>query len=203
MIIESAWFSWLVRLIPLAWEKIRRPLIRDPRAPVNLFEHAQPYASLDHLREVFGTPYRSDKQWITYRFQELFLQITTKDLTTVETINVLIRKRGLLKTFQIYPLQYILGKITLSDVMDSERKLTIEGSSKYCAVYTQQFFGFPGKYNHYTFGIYSGPGIHSVDFEVTPERDGLASDPKKAVINWVHIGSSAQHFMTPDFYHFI
>src|SRR5215469_4776475 len=203
MITESAWLSWLVRLIPVAWAKVRRPHIGEPRAPVNLFEHAQPYASLEHLRAVFGTPYRSDKQWVTFRFRELFLQITTKDLATVETIDVLIRRPGLLQTFQIYPLQYFLGKVVLSDVMTSDRKLTIEGSSKFCAVYTQQYFGFPGKYNHYTFGIYSGPGIRSVDFEITPARDGLASDPKKAVINWIRIASSSKDLVTPDFYHFI
>ena len=172
-------------------------------APTNIFEYAQPYAGLQYLRAVLGEPHRVEKKWATFRFRDLYLQVMLGDSDSVEELSVLTRKPTWLGRYTVYPLHYVLGEVTLADVVESGQAFVVEGSSMFCTVHVQRYFGFPGKYNYYTFGIYSGPGVRSVEFAITKDRSGLATNPEDALVNWIHISPSKGPAPTPNFFHFI
>lgn len=203
MIPVSTLETWIPRIIVTAWRKIKRPRVCEPRAPVNLFEQVQPYASLNYVKEKFGAPYRSDNICITYRFKDVFVQITSKDALTISSVDVLLRKSRQFATFRVYPLQYVLGKIKLSDVLEKHTTIKKENSAKFFSFYVERYFGFPGKYFYYTFGLYSGPGVRAPKFEWDHKRNALSSDAKRILINWVGIGATDKRRFTPNFYHFI
>jgi len=198
-----SWLAWLARLISAGWRKIRRPRVKELRAPVNLFEHIQPYVSIEHLRDVFGVPYRTEQGWITFKFSDVFVQIVSKDGTTVSSADVLLRRISPFTIFPVYLLEYVLGKSTLASILDSDSEIKKEYSSKFFCVYVNRYFGFPGKYNHYTFGVYSGPGIRAPKYKWNNKINKLESDPNRVLVNWVRITSSKEEAVTPNFYHFL
>lgn len=203
MIPVSSLEPWVSKIIVAAWRAVKRPRIDEPRAPVNLFEHVQPHTPLSHVQDLFGAPHRNDKQWITYSFKDVFVQITTKDAATIASVDVLLKKPRQFTTFRIYPLQYILGKITLADVLEKDVKIKKENSSKFFCVYLDRYFGSPGKYFYYTFGTYSGPGVHTPKFDWDHQKDGLLTDPRRISVNWTGISVTDEKRYTPNFYHFI
>lgn len=203
MIPVSSLEPWIQRIIVAAWRRVKRPRIDELRAPVNLFEHVQPHTSLSYVQDLFGTPHRTDKQWITYSFKDVLVQITTKDSTTIAGVDILLKRPRKFTTFRIYPLQYILGKITLADVLEKNIEIKKENSSKFFCVYLDRYFGFPGKYFYYTFGTYFGPGVRASKFDWDHQQNVLLTDPRRVRINWVGIGATDEKRYTPNFYHFI
>ena len=191
------------KLIEAAWKKIKRPRISELRAPVNLFVHAQPYVTLEHCRDIFGSPYRVDGCWITFRFNDIYLQVTSKDGITAMSVDVLLRRHRAFTTFPVYPLKFVLGRLKLSDVLDGNNHLQREYSSKFYCIFTNRYFGNPGNYHHYLFGVYSGSGIRGPKFTWDNINCRLQSDPARIPINWIKISSSATDFGTPNFHHFI
>lgn len=203
MTVEFPITELATRGVKYLWKLICRPRIHEQHAPVNLFEYVQPYGSLEHVEKVLGVPYRKEGRWITIKFADVFVQLTSQNNSTIASVDVLLRRPRFRTTFPIYPLDFVLGKLKLSQVLDSKAELTKEFSSKFFCFYVTKYFGNPGKYFYYTFGIYSGPGIVRPKFEWNRERDELATDPHKLLVNWIRISTSAKDRTTPNFHQFV
>jgi hypothetical protein len=60
-------------------------------------------------------------------------------------------------------MEFVLGKLRLSDVLDSDSEIKKDNSTKHWGFWVQQYYGFPGLYRHYTFGVLEAPCLGAVE----------------------------------------
>lgn len=140
------------------------PDIKLKKAPKNLLKHITPGVTLEKVRELLSAPYFDDTNKMIYKFKNVNLEIR-KDGKRVSTIILILKKFGIGRKYPIHPTQFTLGKVTLGDVLESQKNLGVETSSKHGQIWIERYFGNPGYYRYYTFGIFNGPSaIYPYDF---------------------------------------
>ena len=168
-------------------KKLRRPKIETPRAPANIFEHIKPYASISRIKEILGNPCREENNTQYFRFKDALVQVVYDGIDTIQSVSVTLPAMSLWARFPVPPTKFILGKTTVADFWSDELTWTKDGSSKYTLYSIERYFGYPGNYWHYTFGLYEGPGVSMPQFEWDYKNHCLTSDPKNVKFNWVTI----------------
>jgi len=186
-------------------KQLKRPRIELKRAPENVFSHLPPGTSLARVREVLGTPHREDAGFYSFRFSDALIQVGPNDRESVESISVVIPQLGRRTRFPVYPLPLVLGKATLGDVLklDPEAQIKKEFSSKYWCFWTESYFGFPGLYRHYLFGVMEAPCAQPPEFEWDHENERLKSDPNTVRVNWAAVSANQGAAETFNFWAFV
>ncbi len=80
----------------------------------------------------------------------------SSDDRSVDGITLILPKFNRRNRFPIPLTTFVLGKTTLADVMDKETQIEKDFSSKHWQLSVEQFYGFPGNYNYYTYGVFTG-----------------------------------------------
>jgi len=199
--------SLVGRAIDWAIARFRRPSIELKRAPENLFEHLAPGTSLARVREVLGTPQRVETEWHSFTFNDAFVQVGSRDGQTVEWIGVVLPRIGRRARFPLGILPLELGRSTLGDVLalspDTEVEIKKDSSSKHWCFWTECYFGFPGLYRHYLFGVIEAPNVIPPKFDWDHANDRLASEPKNVRLNWMAVSASAGSAESFNFWAFV
>lgn len=149
--------SFLIdKIFDLLLQKWREAKVRQPNTPINFFEYLQPGNNVAKAKEILGEPiYKSDVVMI-FKMNDVNIQIIKKE-AKIETITAILPKFMWFKLFVIYPLKHKLGSVKICDVIKYADEIKYDTSSKHGSAWIECFFGNPGKYNYYTFGIFNGP----------------------------------------------
>lgn len=184
--------SALFKLISWAYGRFKRPTISLRKAPSNLFDHIKPSISVEKMREILGVPHRSYANEYLYSFKDLCVQISTHNDKYINSVSVALVRVSNLSKFKLPPLDFILGKTTFLEILDENAVIESDSSSKFYHYWTKAYYGFPGAYYYYTFGVLEAPGITSPPGEFwSPNIQSKSEIPKNKKINWVSISNSA------------
>ncbi|KVN99195.1 hypothetical protein WJ70_05980 [Burkholderia ubonensis] len=122
--------------------------------PSNLLELVRPYSNYGKVVELLGEPHHAWKAQASYRFADSLLQIERDDDNVVTAVTLATLKPRWPHRFRVHPLEFVLGRDTFRDVFpDGEIALSHNGSSKFNIYSKTGYFGFPGSYLHFSFGI--------------------------------------------------
>lgn len=178
------------------------PDIKFNKAPKNLLRHITPGVTIEKVREILGTPYYNDANKLTYKFNSLNLEVKKED-NKVETIILVLKKFGIRNKYPIHPTDYVLGSVTLGDVIDHPQEdFGVDISSKHGQVWIERYFGNPGHYWNYTFGILDGPGaLYPDDFpDFDTEEQKIYGDYEYLKVNFVAVSNKSGQGHVFDFY---
>ena len=186
------------------WRKNNKARLESPRAPANLLHHLAPGAATSKMRELLGAPYAEQPGRFSYRFSNLLLQIEAEDHTTIDAVGMILPRIDRKPGFEIYPLKLTLGKMTMADILEDDATIERETSSKHLLLSIDRYYGNPGFYREYSFGVFHGPGADYPwkDIEWDFENDQLLTDPKKLKVNWVTITNGLKQGFSIDFWAF-
>ncbi|CAJ0817192.1 hypothetical protein LMG19087_03015 [Ralstonia wenshanensis] len=122
-------------------------------APPNILEVVSPYVHRDKVIELLGRPHRLEGNTSAYRFKNALLQIEYENDNAV-TVTLASLQLRWPNRFEIFPLGLKMGSSTFGEVsVDPECIAKVENSSKFFAYWTKEYFGFPGRYMNYYFGM--------------------------------------------------
>ncbi|OMQ78005.1 hypothetical protein [Burkholderia pseudomallei] len=130
------------------------PKVGYQLTPSNLLEVVRPFSNYRKALELLGEPHHVWNAQASYRFADSLLQIEhdANDVITAVTLATL--KLRWPHRFRVHPLGFMLGKNTFRDVFpEGEIALSHIGSSKFNIYSKTEYFGFPGSYLHFSFGI--------------------------------------------------
>ena len=186
------------------WRKNNTARLENPRAPSNLLHHLAPGAAISKMRELLGAPYAEQSGRYSYRFSNLLLQIASEDRTTIDAVGLILPRSDKRAAFEIHPLNLVLGKMTIADVLEHDAKIKRETSSKHLLISVDRYYGNPGFYREYSFGVFSGPVATYPDqnIEWDIKKDRLLTNPKDLKINWVTISTGLKKGFHIDFWAF-
>lgn len=147
-------------------ELVKRSGLRNykqNKAPLNILEHVYPGVTLIKAQEILGAPYIEDKNILIYKFSNLFVQLSTQESKSVSAVTKMLPSLQKHNKFKVYPLNYVLGELKFGDQNFSAEDIILDSSSKFVAAWVELYFGNPGYYRDYTFGIFSGAGVRYED----------------------------------------
>lgn len=181
-----AGISWII-------EKVRRPSIKLPEAPRNIFEYFGPGKSLEWMKEKLGAPYRHTAHQYGYKFSDALVQIESSDGHSITSIGVALPRLTRRARFPIYPhpSNATLGVATWADVFEDGMEIKKELSSKEYLTYIEANFGFPGHYNNFTFGLLQAPFIGGPHYQWVGDQQ--IAHPDKVRINWAGVSADTNH----------
>ncbi|MBN3002552.1 hypothetical protein JW897_02255 [Chromobacterium alkanivorans] len=200
--ISFAPFRW-------AWAKVSQPSIPYSTAPKNILHCMLPRTPKRQIEQRFGVPSNEDaypdgRTIVGYVFSNALIQIEYDNQNTVDSVLLVnLHRAAYLKWplnrfrgFQIPYLSFIVGRSTLGDVFGPEKLiLSKDYSSKFFILWRKEYYGNPGRYNTYQFGLFSADTYPGSDFEI-PDCEsleggtqGLAciANPNKHLFNAVRI----------------
>lgn len=195
--------GFVTRMLGRFLDRFKRPKVIRKRAPENLFEQLCPGTTLERMREVLGAPHREHDGQYSYSFNDSLVQVRSLDRNTITALAVALPKIDKRAHFRIHPMEFVLGKLRLSDVLDSDSEIKKDNSTKHWGFWVQQYYGFPGLYRHYTFGVLEAPCLECPSFEWDYANDVLQSDPKDVVINWASVSGSSEEGEYFDYWAFV
>ncbi|WP_157381510.1 ETEC_3214 domain-containing protein [Methylophilus sp. 5] len=183
--------SPLLKLISWAYGRFKRPNIELKRAPSNLFDHIKPGRSAEKMREILGAPHRKYADQYLYKFKDVCVQVSVHNDEYIQSVSMALSRVSKLGRFKISPLDFTLGKTTFLEVLKENSVIESDSSSKFYHYWTKAYYGFPGAYLYYTFGILVAPGVASPSDEFwSPNLHNRSEIPKDKKINWVSISHS-------------
>ena len=171
--------------------RIRRPKVQLSRAPANILEHIAPGAPADRVRELLGSPHKAVSSVWSYRFEDLLLTIEFWKGGSVRTVLAGVAKIHKRARFKIYPLEFELGTLVLSDVVADGFNVRLRTTNKTEELLVQKNYGMPGNHWYFTFGALWAPYIYQSDFKWDYQKNKLNSDPSEVLMNWVAISESS------------
>jgi len=190
------------KVIDLSIDRFKNTKVRLKNTPKNFFQYLQPGSSLAKAREILGQPVHDTEYSMIFKMRDMNIQIW-KDGESVETICAVLPKFKLFKRFKIYPLDHKLGSVKIKDVIDEHGEIEYGTSSKSGSAWVHSYFGNPGYYNYYTFGIFDGPSAHypTNKFpELHVPTSKLSKKTKKLKFNYVSISSKEGQGIAFDFH---
>lgn len=191
---------WVTKLI----DRFKRPKVTLRRAPENMFDQLCPGTSLERMREILGAPHRESDGQYSYSFRDALVQIRSKDQKSITSVAVAIPRIDKKSQFAIPPTALVLGKVRLNQVLpDSESGLKKDSSTKHWGIWVRNYYGFPGLYRYYTFGVLEAPCLECPSFEWDHATDTLKSKPEDVIINWASVSSSSEEGEWFDFWAFV
>jgi len=182
------------------------------RAPSDILRYVQPGTSVANMKKMLGAPVAETETNFKYRFKNLYIEAESEDGITIESLTLVLPSVADGDVFEIHPingLQYpegdfLLGETRMGDVIEENDDLVTNVSSKSGSVGIAKYYGNPGYYQTYVFGVFDGPSAPHDGPD--PERSVAHDDPSRKVINYVEITNRSEldvsgvaHF---DFYMF-
>ncbi|MDD2915791.1 MAG: hypothetical protein PHP70_10800 [Gallionella sp.] len=183
--------------------RFKRPTVTRTRAPENIFEQLCPGTSLERMKEILGVPHRESKGQYSYSFSDALVQVRSNDSSSITTLAVALPKIKKRSHFAIHPMHFVLGKARLNEVLDTDSAIKKDNSSKHWTFWVRNYYGFPGLYRYYTFGVLEAPCLECPPFEWDHDKGNLKSDPKDITINWASVSGSSEDGEYFDFWAFV
>jgi len=167
------------------------------KLPENFLASINIGTPIEYVKEKFGnhnTYYVDGVAHLVYRFENLDIEIISKDEKWIDAI--VLTLNSLEKQYPLYPLyesgshnNFVLGRLKFKDLYRELDEFKMDISSKNCFIYTDEYFGNPGKYYHYRFANYMGVGC---EFKRTTDwhHEGakkLKGDFLNEIVNYVFI----------------
>lgn len=158
-------------------------------------------------REVLGVPMRERDEYLSYKFKDAFVQVSTKDGKSVSAICMVLPRLQRRATFRVYPLNFVLGRSSMAEAAWGEEPVyEYDLSSKHHEFRTTQYFGYDGHYLHYIFGVIGAPHIYEPAVRWYSEEEGelgvVISPPSDVIPNMVCVISGEPENFTLDFWAF-
>jgi hypothetical protein len=177
------------------------PDIKLRRAPRNIFEHITPGTTVDKVKELLHTPYYNDDNRMTYKFKNANLEIK-KDENKVSTMILILKNFGFRNKYPIHPTDYTLGKVKLRDIINSQENVGVDISSKHGQVWIERYFGNPGLYWYFTFGIFNGPGaLYPYNFpKFSTEDQKVYGEYEDLKFNFIAVSKNSNEGQFFDFH---
>lgn len=177
------------------------------RAPENLFEHLKPGTSMAKAREVLGVPTREYANYLTFKFQDAYVQVNTDDGKSIAAVCVVLPMLKRRATFRVYPLNFVLGRSSMSEATwGDEPVYQYDRSSKHYEFRTTQSFGFEGHYLSYIFGVIGAINIKEPNVRWHTDGEGeqgvVISPPKEIIPNMACVISGEADSFSFDFWAF-
>jgi len=183
--------SPFTKLASVAYEKFRRPSIEYKKAPSNLFEHIKPRVTFEKMQEILGVPHRRYENKYLFVFSDLFVQIIIDENRLVSSVSAALTKITFRSRFKTPALNFVLGKTNFVDVLEDDSPIELDFSSKHYHYWTKAYYGFPGLYLHYAFGVLEATGIPSPPGKHwSPDLDQRSDIPHNKKVNWICIADS-------------
>jgi len=191
----------------LSWlfEKISRPRIAGRRAPIDIFEQCGPGTSIERMKQVLGAPNKTSGNRFGYKFSDALVQVESEDGISISALGVVLPRKKWRTNFRVYPhpLNLILGKATLEDVLDEGAEIKWGSSSKEYILYMNTFYGFPGLYRGFTFGVIHAPFVSGADYRRDRHNGRLITNPKRIPLNWAAVSLSSEEAVLFDYWLFL
>ena len=177
------------------------PDIRFEKAPRNILKHITPGVTVEKVKELLGAPYYDDQGRLIYKFKHLNIEFKVES-DRITTIILLLKNFGFRRKYPIHPTKYTLGKTTLGDVIHNQENLGVEVASKHGKVWIERYFGNPGYYWNYTFGIFDGPSAqYPHDFpEFSTSEQRIFGDYDDLKVNFIAVSNKENNGATFDFF---
>jgi len=189
----------------------RHLLLENKTVPSDLLRYVQPGTSVANMREMLGAPLTETERTYRYKFDNLYLEVESEDGTTIDSMTLVLPSVDESDDFPIPPLEshpepdYVLGELRLGEVAEPEDDIKETTSSKHGIVWVEKYYGNPGHYRNYLFGVFDGP---AAPYDVSIDReDGETTlgDPDELVVNLLTItemGADPPEKAYFDFYTF-
>jgi hypothetical protein len=186
-------------------------LLEHKTVPSDLLRYVQPGTSVANMREMLGAPLAETEQTYRYKFDNLYLEAESEDGITIDSMTLVLPSVRESDKFPIPPLDggsepsYVLGELRLGEVAGPDDDIEEATSSKHGVVWVEKYYGNPGHYRSYLFGVFNGP---SAPYDMSTDRKGgdtLLGDPDDLVVNLVTItgmGTDPPEKAHFDFYTF-
>lgn len=185
-------------------------VVEYKQAPSDILRYIQPGTSVANMRKRLGAPVAETKTNFKYRYKNLYLEIDSEDGTTIDSVTLVLPSVADSDTFEVHPINnlesleqnFVLGETRIEDVMEKDEELETNVSSKSESVAVTKYYGNPGYYQSYVFGVFDGP---SAQYDGPETTSTIRDDPAGKVINYVEItrehldDAAVAHF---DFYTF-
>lgn len=175
------------------------------RAPSDILRYIQPGASVAHMKEMLGAPMVETERDFKYRFKNLYVEAESEDGTTIDSVTLVLPSVADGDAFEIHPIDnvqypeqdFVLGETRMADVMEGGEDLVDNVSSKSSSVAVTQYYGNPGYYQTYVFGVFDGPSAH---YDGPGTNSSMRDDPSDMIVNYVEI--TREHLDDPGVAHF-
>ncbi len=145
-----------INVVQFLWKKFFPPKLGYRMAPKNLLEVIGPTTSRRKVEELLGAPHYMTEQISAYRFANALLQVQY-DGDSVFVVCLASLSLRWPNRFTVFPLPFVLGKTTVQDLYEASpedpKSLLLEFSTKFFVQWRSYYFGFPGRYFYYTFGV--------------------------------------------------
>jgi hypothetical protein len=189
----------------------KQVLLEHKAVPSDLLAYIYPGTSIANLRDMLGPPFAETERSLKYKFKNLLLEVDTRDGVTIDTLTLVLPSVEEADEFPIPPLtstqgaEYVLGTLRLGEVMTHQDDLLEDTSSKHGAISVAKYFGNPGYYCNFLFGVFDGPGAR-YDGPLGPD-DGstLFGRPDDLIVNVLtisHMDADVPEMAVFDFYSF-
>ncbi len=137
--------------------------------PENILSQLNPGTSINFTKELLGEPkiqedledesQNKTETIYVWHFNNAFISIRSIDNQSIETITLIKSSMEQSDKFTIYPLNYELGNLQYSDIKDLCESSQKNYSSKFYSLFTKCYFGNPGKYYSFEFGLFEGGNV--------------------------------------------
>jgi hypothetical protein len=172
-----------------------RPSVETSKAPKNIFDHIQPSASKDRVKEVLGSPHRMVGDAWGYRFKDAMVQIEFWDSGSAKSVALALTIYSSKAGFRLPMIDQPLGVLTLEDAMNDQGDLEYRSSLRTEEVLWKTRIGATGAWLNYTFGslLPLAPGyLAETSFQWDHESKQLITSPADVKINWIAISDSME-----------
>ncbi|KPC52009.1 hypothetical protein [Amantichitinum ursilacus] len=166
---------------PLSYlrKKLWPPKIGYQLAPSNLLEVVRPYAYKGKIKELLGEPHHKAAGVESYRFADALLQIMYEDDEDIRSVTFVGINPWWPHRFRIHPLSLTLNRSTFADGCGSDAlELEKDQSSKFTLYWKTEYFGFPGNYLHFSFGLLEAATWPPTTWDTRPQPDIAGTDMK-------------------------
>lgn len=171
LLIALSWFArpWLERKGYISHERETLHL-EHKKAPTDLLRYVRPGTSVANMKEHLGAPFSMDTHStnehasaVTYRykFSNLNLEAYSRDGITIHVMTLVLPRVEGADHFYVPMLEHVnsfmFGRDCLGTVTGKTDEVRSETSSKHGVLISEKFYGNPGQYRKYRFGVFSGP----------------------------------------------
>ncbi len=170
-----------------------RPSIETEKAPQNVFEHLQPGASKDRVREVLGSPHRTAGETWGYRFRDAMIQIEFWDSGSAKSVALALTIHSPKAGFKVPMIERPLGQLTLEDAMSESGEIEYRSTLRTEELLWKARIGATGAWLNYTFGALcplAAGYLADVSFRWHREANRLITRPADVKINWMAVSDS-------------
>lgn len=203
-IITGVAASVVAWVIIKALKKRRYKSFKLKKAPENILTHIVSQSSVAHANELLGAPFSQEPGQWSYKFANALFQYRSKDSMSVDSVLLVIPEIKKNPKFEIPYTQFRLGRITLANVVEDGSLFERDTSSKHGLISTECYYGNPGNYLYFTFGIFMGPGADYPMDQIEWDYDNqkVSTNLQKVKINFVCISNDSGQGGWFDFWAF-